>query len=117
VARQVLNKVAALHTIQAKVLGERLANSELVTILSEFAHRKRITITITRSKALVGTVEQDEVAAVLGNLGDLGPLAWSRIDAGWVVSASMQQQDTRSSRLQSSQHSVIQQQMDQEEWV
>lgn len=48
---------------------------------------------LTRSKALVGHVEEGEQLFVFDYLGHLSPLFGTRVDAGGVVSTRVQQDD------------------------
>jgi hypothetical protein len=53
--------------------------------------RKGVLVGVTAGKALVGHVEEGEVVARLDSVGDLDPLLLSWVNTGWVVGASMEQ--------------------------
>lgn len=73
------------------VLGERLAEENLVALLDEVADSEGITVGITAGKALVGHVEEGNVAEFLEDLGELSPLVLAGVNTGGVVSAGVEQ--------------------------
>lgn len=75
------------------VLGERLAESNLVALLNEVPDSKGVLITVTAGKALVGHVEESEVTTLLADIGDLLPLLRGRVDTSGVVCAGVKQED------------------------
>lgn len=80
-------------TVETHVLGETLAKSDVVALLDEVAGSKGILVGVTASKALVGHVEEGEVALLLHDIADLAPLGLGRVDTGGVVSASVEEDD------------------------
>lgn len=80
-------------TVETHVLGETLAKSDVVTLLDEVAGSKGILVGVTAGKALVGHVEEGEVALLLHDIADLAPLGLGRVDTGGVVSASVEEDD------------------------
>lgn len=80
-------------TVQTHVLGERLAESDVVALLDEVAGSESILVSVTAGKALVGHVEEGEVVLLLHNIADLAPLGLGRVDTSGVVGASVEQDD------------------------
>jgi hypothetical protein len=64
-----------------------------VAFLDEQTQRVGIFVSVARSEALVGHVEEREVALLLDNFGDLLPLLWGRVNTCGVVGAGVQQHD------------------------
>lgn len=75
------------------VLGETLAQSNVVALLDEVARSESILVSVTTGEALVGHVEEGEVALLLHDIADLAPLVLGGVDTGRVVSACVQQDD------------------------
>lgn len=75
------------------VLGETLAQSNVVALLDEVTGRKGIAVSVTTGKTLVGHVEEGEVVLLLQDIADLAPLLLRGVNTGRVVSASMEQDD------------------------
>lgn len=75
------------------VLGETLAQSNVVALLDEVARGKGILVSVTAGKALVGHVEEGKVTLLLHDIADLAPLLLGGVNTGRVVSASVQQDD------------------------
>lgn len=63
-----------------------------MAILDELTDGKGVTISVTTGKALVGHVEERQVAHLLADLGDLLPLLRSRVDTSGVVSAGVEEE-------------------------
>jgi hypothetical protein len=98
-----------LLTIKAHILGERLRQTELMTIFQKMTNWKRVQVDISAGESLVSHVEKRVKALFLENhsirrswqvnatyldqLGYFLPLLRSRIDAGWIMSAGVQQND------------------------
>ena len=80
-------------TVQTHILREGLRHDDLVAFRHEVADRKSVASKITRSKALVGHVEEGEELLLLDNVGDLLPLLRSRVDTRGVVGASVEEHD------------------------
>jgi hypothetical protein len=55
----------ALHTIQTKVLGKRLAHGHVMTVLDKLADGSCVGVTVAGGEALVRRVEQHKVVAAL----------------------------------------------------
>lgn len=64
-----------------------------MALLDEVSRRKRITVSVAAGKALVGHIEEGEVALLLDNVADLTPLVLGWVHTSRVVSASVQQDD------------------------
>lgn len=75
------------------VLGETLAQSNVVALLDEVARSEGIQVSVTAGEALVGHVEEGEVALLLDDIADLAPLLLGGVNTGGVVSASVEQDD------------------------
>lgn len=75
------------------VLGEALGEDRAETLLDEVAESKSILVSVATGKALVGHVEEGEVVALLDGVGNLLPLVLGGVNAGRVVSASMEKHD------------------------
>lgn len=79
--------------VQTHVLGEALAQSNVVALLDEVARSEGILVSVTAGKALVGHIEEGEVLLLLHDIADLAPLGLGRVDTSGVVSASVEQDD------------------------
>jgi hypothetical protein len=64
-----------------------------VALLDKVTRSKGILVSVTAGKALVGHVEEGEVALLLHDIADLAPLSLGRVNTGRVVSASVEQDD------------------------
>lgn len=80
-------------TVETHVLGERLAESNLLALLNKVADGKGILVSAATGEALVGHVEEGEVALGLDELGNLAPLSLGRIDTSGVVSTGVEEED------------------------
>lgn len=87
-------EAAGTLAIEAEVFGEGLGDNELEALLDEIADGARVTVEISRSKTLVGGVEEGKVVLLADHLGDLAPLLLGGVDAGGVVGAGMEKDDT-----------------------
>ncbi|KAF1748076.1 hypothetical protein GCK72_024543 [Caenorhabditis remanei] len=76
---------------ESHVLGKGLGKDDVVSLLNEVSDGEGIVVDISRSKSLVGHVEEDEQVTLLNNVGDLLPLLARWIDSSWVVSTSVEQ--------------------------
>lgn len=76
--------------VESKVLGERLGNAELESLLYEVTNSPGILVKRSRGESLVGTVEEGEELLLSHDVGDLLPLLVGGIDTGGVVSASVE---------------------------
>jgi hypothetical protein len=68
-------------------------------MLCEESHRPGISCGITRCEALVSHVKNGEVTLPFYNFKDFLPFKFSRIEASWVVSAGLQQNNRAVSRI------------------
>jgi hypothetical protein len=75
------------------VLGETLAQSDVVALGNEVARSKGISVSVTAGEALVGHVEESEVTLRLHDIADLAPLGLGGVNTGGVVSTGVQQND------------------------
>jgi hypothetical protein len=89
---------AGALAVEAKVLGERLAEHELVAVGDELVERDGVARRIAAGEALVGEIEHDVVALGLREAGDLLPLLWRGVDAGGIVRAGVVEEDGAGSR-------------------
>lgn len=80
-------------TVETHVLGERLAEGNLLALLDEVADGKGVGVGVAAGEALVGHVEEGEVAVSLDDLADLLPLLLGGVDAGRVVGAGVEEED------------------------
>jgi len=78
--------------VQAHVLGERLGQTDVVALLNEVAHREGILVDVAAGEALIGHVEEGEVALLLHGGLDLLPLLRSRVDTSRIVGAGVEQE-------------------------
>lgn len=76
------------------VLGEGLAQSDVVALLNEVADSKSILVGVTAGKTLVGHVEEGKVLLLLDDIRDLLPLLLGGINTSRVVGASVEKEDT-----------------------
>lgn len=75
------------------VLGERLAEGNVVALLNEVTDSEGILVGVTAGKALVGHVEEGEVALLLDDIRDLLPLLLAGVNTSGVVGASVEEED------------------------
>lgn len=80
-------------TVETHVLGETLAQSNVVALLHKVTRSESILVSVSAGKSLVGHVEEGKVALLLHDVANLAPLVLGRVDAGRVVSASVEQDD------------------------
>ena len=80
-------------TVQTHILREGLRHDDLVAFRHEVADGKSVASKITRSKALVGHVEEGEELLLLDNVGDLLPLLRGGVNASGVVGTRMEKND------------------------
>lgn len=64
-----------------------------MALVDEMADSEGIRVSVSAGKALVGHVEEGKVTLLLHDGGNLLPLLSGRIDAGGVVSTSVQEED------------------------
>lgn len=81
---------ADTFTVETHVLGKGLGENNLVAILDKLAQSISVAVAVARGEALVGHVKEHKVIAFLDNLGNFVPLVLCRVDARWVVGASVQ---------------------------
>ena len=79
--------------VKTHVLGERLSKADVVALLDEVADGEGILVGVARGEALVGHVEEGEVAGVSDSLGDLLPLLLGGINTSGVVSTGVEEED------------------------
>jgi hypothetical protein len=72
------------------VLGETLAERDLVTLLDEVANGEGILVSVSAGEALVGHVEEGVVVILLDNIAQSAPLLLGRVNTSRVVSASVE---------------------------
>ena len=75
------------------VLGETLAQRNVVTLLHEVTRGERITVRVSTGEALVRHVEEGKVALLLHDIANLAPLVLSRVNTGRVVRAGVEHDD------------------------
>lgn len=75
------------------VLGETLAQGNVVALLNEVTRGKGIAVGVTAGEALVSHVEEGKVALLLHDIADLAPLVLGRVDTSGVVGAGVEQDD------------------------
>ena len=75
------------------VLGETLAEGNVVALAHEMPGGKSILVSIAASEALVGHIEEGKVALLLHHIADLAPLLLGGVDTGGVVGASVEKDD------------------------
>lgn len=75
------------------VLGETLAQRNVVTLLHEVTRGERITVRVSTGKALVRHVKECKVALLLHDVANLAPLVLSRVNTGRVVRAGVEHDD------------------------
>lgn len=80
-------------TVETEVLGKRLRDQNLVTLLDEVANSPDITLRITGGEALVGGVKEDVVALALADLAGFLPLLFRGINTSGVVGAGVENHD------------------------
>src|SRR5690606_2198522 len=80
-------------TVETHILGEGLAKSNWNLLVDKLTESQSILVSVARSESLVSHVEEGEVTSLLDLLCDLGPLLWGWVDTGWVVSASVEEED------------------------
>lgn len=80
-------------TVETHVLGKRLAEGNLEALLDKVSDGVSVAGNVARGKALVGHVEEGEVALLLEDLSNGSPLLWGGINTGGVVGAGVQEND------------------------
>jgi hypothetical protein len=80
-------------SVETHVLGEGLSKGDLVALLNEVADSERVAGGVSRGKALVCHVEEGEKLLLFDEVGNFFPLGLGGIDTGWVVGASMEEDD------------------------
>mmetsp|Transcript_28537 Transcript_28537/g.66126 ORF Transcript_28537/g.66126 Transcript_28537/m.66126 type:complete len:250 (+) Transcript_28537:160-909(+) len=78
-------------SIETQVLGKRLAQEELKSHVGEEADGGGVLLQVAAGVSLVCTVQEGNEAALLHDLCNLLPLLRTRINACWVVGASVKQ--------------------------
>lgn len=87
--QQPYNRCPSTH----HVLGETLAQGNVVTLLHKVARCKSIPVSVTTGKALVGHVKESKVTLLLHDIADLAPLVLGGVNTSRVVSASVEHDD------------------------
>ncbi len=85
---------ATTFAIEAKVFGKGLCDAKFEALRDEVADGPGVVFEITRCETLVGAVEKGEVLPRTYGLGEFDPLGLGEVDAGRVMGAGMQQDDT-----------------------
>ena len=75
------------------IFGKALGQHYSVAVLDEVSHRESVFVRVTAGESLVCHVEERVMLLLFDNVGDLSPLLLGRVNAGGIVSASMQQDD------------------------
>ena len=83
---------SATLSVESKVLGERLSEADLMTLLHEQTNRIGVTLHISGGEALVSAIEDHSAARSLHSVRNLLPLLLGRIHSSGVVSAGMEQE-------------------------
>lgn len=78
-------------SVETKVLGKRLSNSNVVSIKYELSDWESILVSISTGKSLVSKIKEWEVSLGFNNLRDFLPLGQVWINSGWVVSTGMEE--------------------------
>ena len=84
---------ARSFAVEAEVFGVGLRHAEFEAFLDEVANGPGVFGEVAGCEALVGAVEEGEVAVCSYDLGDLFPLILCWVDPGGVVCAGMEQDD------------------------
>ena len=87
-------KRANTLAVETHIFRKALRESHLVALFNEVAEGKGIASSVTGGEALVSHIEEGEEAFLLDNCGDLFPLLLSWVDAGRVVCARMEKDNT-----------------------
>ena len=98
IGRHEREQTAAL-TVQTHVLGEALAERDLVALFHEVAHGKCVAVWITTGETLVCHVKEGEHLLLLDHVRNLLPLLLRWIHACRVVRACMKQNDAPAWRI------------------
>ncbi|OAQ97853.1 hypothetical protein LLEC1_00024 [Akanthomyces lecanii] len=80
---------SAANQIPYHVLGEGLAQGNIVALLDKVADSKGVLVNVATGKSLIGHVEEGKVALLLGDLGELLPLLLRWVDTGGVEDAAL----------------------------
>lgn len=94
-------------TVQTKVLGEGLRDAELEALLDKVADGPCVAGQIARREALVGGVEEGELATLAHECGDLLPLLLRGVDTGRVVCAGVEEDDGAGRRCPQRGHHAV----------
>lgn len=78
-------------TVEAHDFGKRLSDDHLKASVKEVTQTNTVLVEVTGDKALISSVEEGIEAVLFANAGDFFPLSESRVDAGGVVGASVQE--------------------------
>jgi hypothetical protein len=70
-----------------------LSKAREVAICDEMAERKRILISVSRSKSLVSHIEESVVTTRLHGLANLLPLLRGWVDTSWIVRTCVKQEN------------------------
>lgn len=88
-----ISRIIVIPGITYHVLGEGLAQGNLVTLLDKVPEGVGVLVGIAGSESLVCHVEEGEVTTVLDRGGDDSPLLGGGVNSGRVVCTSVQQED------------------------
>lgn len=94
-------------TVQTKVLRKRLRNAQLKALLDEVADRPGVADQIAGREALVGSVEEGELAALAHDGRDLLPLVLRGVNACGIVCAGVQEDDGAERRCPQRAHHAV----------
>lgn len=81
-------------TVKAKVLGKGLGDAEFEALLDEVADGPGIVFEISGCETLVCAVEEGEVISGSDDFCEFGPLVAGGVDAGGIMGAGMEEDDT-----------------------
>jgi len=80
-------------TVEAKVLGERLEEHNVVSVLLEQLEGEAILLEVAGGKALISAIKGREELLSLDNLEDFLPLPIGRVNSGGVVGTDVEHDD------------------------
>lgn len=90
-ARRHSRERAHSFPVEAKILGVRLRQQNVVSVVHELPHRGRVFLGVPTRKALVGAVEKRHVGLGLHGLGNFAPLVRGGVHPRGVVRAGVEQ--------------------------
>ena len=85
---------AGPFTVETEVLGEGLGDAEFETLFDEIADSPGVAFEVAGCKTLVCAVEEGKVLFVADDFGEFFPLVMDWVNAGGVVGAGVEKDDT-----------------------